>query len=252
MTGAATRGDLWIRPIRQVPGAALRLFCFPHAGGAVSYFRPLFTRLPGGVDVVGVQYPGRQDRAAEPQVRSIQELADDVAAALSPAWTGTPFAFFGHSMGSIVAFEVAVRLRASGVAPSILFASGHRAPSLRRDATAPRWDDSRLLAEVSELSGTEPELLADPDILDMVLPPLRADYHAIRTYRPAPGTPRLDVPITALVGDSDPRVSVDDVDAWRDHTTGRFARHVCAGGDHFYLARHPDWTRARITEGLAL
>jgi surfactin synthase thioesterase subunit len=153
-------------------------------------------------------------------------------------------------MGAVVAFEVAVRLRRAGVHPSILLVSGRRGPSVIRDEEVHQLDDHRLIAAVAALGGTEPEVLAHPGLLDLVLPSLRADYRAVETYRPTPGTWRLDTPITALIGDRDPQVTLEEANAWRDRTTDRFELHVCPGGGHFYLSQYSDWTADRIAEAL--
>jgi pyochelin biosynthetic protein PchC len=250
MTGAVTRNNLWLCPVRPVANAGFRLLCFPHAGGAGSFYRPVFARFPADVDVVAVQYPGRQERMAEPQVRDIASLADAVAAALSPGWTDVPFAFFGHSMGAIVAYEVAARMRAAG--PSRLFVSGRRSPSSFREEGVHKLGDKGLVADVLKLSGTSSALLNDPDVLAMVLPTLRADYRAIETYVPVAGTPPLDVPIEVLLGDQDPKVTTAEAESWRDHTTDTCQVHVLPGGSHFYLSENPEWTIEMVAAALGL
>jgi pyochelin biosynthesis protein PchC len=113
----------WIRGYRRVPGG-VSLFCFPHAGGAASYFRGWPAGLAPGIEVLAVQYPGREDRAVEPCLTTVADLADQIQAALGPSLPGT-FAFFGHSMGAILAFEVARRIaREQGRGPAHLFVSG--------------------------------------------------------------------------------------------------------------------------------
>jgi pyochelin biosynthetic protein PchC len=253
LTETTVREQLWIRDLRTDRGGATTLLCFPHAGGSVSSFRPLAAAVPSDIDMVGVQYPGRQDRRREPAIADLGRLADEITAVLSQEWTSTPYAFFGHSMGAVVAFEVALRLRSLGrPGPFALFASGRRAPSRHRAETVHQLDDAGLVAEISSLSGTEPSLLEDPDVRAMVLPPLRADYRAIETYRMADAATPLDVPISALIGERDPRVTREEAQAWCEHTTGPFQLHQCPDGDHFYLSRFPEWTADRITSGIAV
>ncbi|WSL21562.1 alpha/beta fold hydrolase [Streptomyces sp. NBC_01283] len=209
-----------------------RLVCFPHAGGSASYFHGLTQRLAPDVDVLAVQYPGRQDRISEPSLENIADLADQAYEALKP-WTGKPLALFGHSMGAVVAFEVALRLAADGTVPLRLFPSGRRAPSRFREENVHLRDDDGLLREVASLAGTDSALLADPDMRRMILPSLRADYRAVETYRHTGGK-RLDCPVLALAGADDPKAPLDDVRAWGEHTTREFAMEVFPGG-HFYL-----------------
>lgn len=226
----------WIRRFHPVPGARVRLVCLPHAGGAAGFYHPLSGLLAPEVEVLAVQYPGRQERRHEPAAEDIGVLADRVTAALG-LFIEQPFALFGHSMGAVVAFEVARRLGADPAAapPLALIASGRRAPSLTRDEEIHQLDDDGLVAEIESLRGTSPGLLADEELRRMVLPAVRADYRAIESYRCPPDAAPLTVPITVLVGDSDPRVTVEEAGAWALHTDAGTDVHVFPGGDHFYL-----------------
>lgn len=223
---------LWCRRFDPAPDAAHRLVCFPHAGGSASYYRPMATALSPSVDVVAVQYPGRQDRRNEPLVDDIGTLADQVHEVLR-GWDDRPLTFFGHSMGALVAFEVARRFEDEASGPVRLFASGRRAPSRYRDENVHRRDDNGIIAEVKSMSGTDDRLLGDEELIRMILPALRGDYRAVETYRSAPGA-TVGCPVTALVGDSDPKTSIDEARDWEKHTTADFDLHVFSGG-HFYL-----------------
>jgi surfactin synthase thioesterase subunit len=230
--------DRWVRRFHPSGGAATQLLCLPHAGGSASYFFGVSKALAPEIDVLAAQYPGRQDRLHEPVLRSVQELADRLVAAIEPL-TGRPITLFGHSLGATLGFEVALRLERDGCKPTALFASGRPAPSrVRRELTHQR-DDAGLLAAVRELGGTDAALLEDPEIRGLVLPAIRGDYVAAETYTYRPG-PRLSCPVVALVGDDDPRVTLDEARAWREHTAGEFELAVFPGG-HFYLNDHvPD------------
>ena len=225
----------WIRRFHPSPEAVARLLCFAHAGGSASYFFPVSRAMAPAVEVLAVQYPGRQERRAERCIEDIGELADRIAEAVRP-WTGRPLALFGHSMGATVAFEVALRLERDGIVPAGLFASGRRAPSLYKPENVHRRPDDRLLDELRELSGTDAELLADEEFVQLILPPLRSDYRAVQSYRHQPGA-RLACPVDALAGEDDPKASAAEMQAWRGHTTGPFALHLFTGG-HFYLNDH--------------
>jgi surfactin synthase thioesterase subunit len=226
----------WVRRFAPADDAADRLVCLPHAGGSASFFFPYANALRPKTDVLAVQYPGRQDRWRDPLIDNIADLADAVTAALRP-WLDRPFALFGHSMGASIAFEVAGRLAADGIVPTHLYASGRRAPSLHRDDERIHlMDDDAIVAEMAAMSGTDPSILADRDLLAMVLPGVRNDFRVAETYRYA-GTPPLTCPITALTGSADPRVTLAEVQAWRAHTTSEFDVRVFPGG-HFYLVDH--------------
>ncbi|WP_216215651.1 thioesterase II family protein [Amycolatopsis aidingensis] len=247
MTVNAEDTTAWIRRYHPAPDAPHRLVCFPHAGGSASYYFPVARSLSPRVDVLAVQYPGRQDRHTEPCIDDIGELAGRTAEALRP-WTGQPLAFFGHSMGASLAFEVARRFEADGILLSRLFVSGRRAPTRTRNDGVHQLDDEGLLAEMRMLGGTEAAVLQEEDLLRMMLPVLRNDYKAAETYRYVPG-PDVSCPIHALVGDQDPRVPVDEARSWGDHTSGEFTLRVFPGG-HFYLGQQQAEVLRTISEHL--
>jgi pyochelin biosynthesis protein PchC len=217
---------LWFRRFSEAPSGAPRLVCFPHAGGAASWYQPFAPHFEGRAELVAVQYPGRQDRRSEPLTDDIRALADQIAPLLT---RDRPLHLFGHSMGAMIAFEVALR-----VEPGHLFVSGRRAPQIVRDDRVHEKDDAGLIAEVRRLAGTNARVFDDEELVRMVLPAIRADYRAAETYRYRPG-PALSCPVTALTGDADPKASVDEVGQWRARTTGVFALKVFSGG-HFFLS----------------
>ncbi|ANW16850.1 thioesterase II family protein [Streptomyces clavuligerus] len=227
---------LWLRNYSPAPGADIRLVCFPHAGGAASAYHPMAKALSPSVDVSAVQYPGRQDRRTEPCAESLAELADRIVPVLSALDDDRPLALFGHSMGATVAYEVARRLeRSAGTpAPVLVLLSGRRPPHHATQLGGVHLrDDAGVLRELSFLGGSVMEALADPELLELVMPAIRGDYRAVETYVHVPGPP-LRCPVVALTGDADPRASVAEVEDWREYTTGTFGLHVFPGG-HFYL-----------------
>lgn len=242
----------WFRRFTTAAGNGPRLVCFPHAGGSATAYTHLTRTLPADFDVVSVQYPGRQDRYREAPFTTLAALVEAVAEELAhelAADPGRPYALFGHSMGALVAFETA-RLLARGElpGPQRLFLSGRSAPSPRTSAHYQLYDDADVLAEVRRLGGTDQAMLDNPEILEMVLPALLADYRALGTYSWRAGEP-LTTAITALTGDRDPMVTVQEARTWREHTSGDFALKVFPGG-HFYLVDHIDQVAAAVTEGL--
>ncbi|HUZ25304.1 MAG TPA: alpha/beta fold hydrolase [Streptosporangiaceae bacterium] len=241
-------GSLWLRPASPVPdqrpdpdtGQAIAtdassgtdLICFPHAGGSASYYFPLLAPLAARMDVYVVQYPGRHDRRHEPPIPSIAALADQVAAAI-PAAPGRRLALFGHSMGALVAFEVALRLRRSSHAVAHLFASARRAPSSIGAELLHHRPDEEIAAELHRLGGGPHDPAVQRTLMRLVMPALRNDLRAAETYVPRPGQ-SVSCPVTALTGAADPRTSLDDARAWAQATTGDFFLRVFPGG-HFYL-----------------
>ena len=234
MHTSAVRPDRWITRPRPSPRARLRLLCLPHAGGGASAFRGWADALPAEVEVCPVQLPGREDRLAEPPFDRLAPLVQALADAVEPLLS-LPFAVFGHSNGALVGFELARALRARGrPQPVHLFASGRRAPDLPPDRppihSLPEAD---FLAELEELGGLPRELLEHRELLELLLPMLRADVAVHETYR-FQEQPPLACPITAYAGVADPKVSRPQVEAWARHTAGRFTLRTFPGG-HFYL-----------------
>lgn len=235
-TKSATHEELWIRRFHATKQDGVRLVCFPHAGGSASFFFPMSKVLSPAMDVLAVQYPGRQDRRMEKGIDNIPDLADEAFEALK-SQLDCRMVLFGHSMGAVLAFEVARRLERETDAKVMgLFASGRRAPSRYRDESVHLRDDEGIVAELKLMSGTDAALLGDDEILRMILPAIRSDYAAIESYRCEPGA-TVACPITVLVGDSDPKTSLEEATAWSGHTTGPFELRTFQGG-HFFLAHH--------------
>jgi len=246
--------EKWLRRYHPSATSGARLICFPHAGGSASYYHPVSAYFPPDVDVIALQYPGRQDRRMEPCITDLGVLADRITAQIT-GLSEMPTVLFGHSMGAILAFEVAWRLerdfpgRGARVPLSVI-ASGRRAPGIVRPETIHQRDDAGLLDEIRMLNGTRSTILDDEEILRIALPALRGDYRAIETYPGAEGRV-LDAPLTVLVGDSDPRTKVEDALAWKAHTSGAFRMEVFSGG-HFFLADHARAVNAEIAKEVAL
>ncbi len=248
MTTSALDQNLWVRRYHPTADGSPRLVCFPHAGGSASFFFKLSALLSPGIEVLAVQYPGRQDRRNEPFLESIDSMAASIAGA-SAGWRTRPYAFLGHSMGAVVAYEVARRLdRESAPGPVRLIASGRRAPSRFRHGDVHLRDDEGLLDELRELGGTDERLLADPDIREMTIGPTRSDYRAIETYRHPAGAP-LSCPVTVLTGTADPHTTVDEASAWSEHTTGTCELLTFPGG-HFFLDERRDEVAQAIRTAL--
>lgn len=233
MTVTPTR---WLRRPLPRPAARVSLVCFPHAGGAAAFYTPWARLLPPGVELVAVQYPGRQDRLGEPPAETMDELAGAVTEALRAGRPDRDLVLFGHSMGAAVAWETALRLEASGPGLRHVFVSGRPGPRRQRPGDVHLRDDDGLAAELRELGGTHTELLDEPEIRAVLLPSVRADYRLIETYRPDVEA-RLRCPLGAFTGDRDDQATEVDLAAWRTATAGTFTGRVLPGG-HFYLVPH--------------
>ncbi|GIJ29210.1 thioesterase [Micromonospora qiuiae] len=243
----ANEPNRWIRRYRAAPDAAVQLVCLPHAGGTASYYQPMAKSLFPEVEVLAVQYPGRQDRFNEPCIRDFAALTEGAFAAVHSALDDRPVALFGHSMGALLAFGLAKRLEANGIEPITLFPSAMRPAGRPHDLPHLASDDD-LIAEIATLDGTEERLLDNEDMRTVFLPALRADYTALSTYR-------LDdigvaCPVVSLAGDKDDHVPAEDVATWAKHTTGPFDLHVFPGG-HFYLNRQWNDVAAMLKQQVA-
>jgi pyochelin biosynthetic protein PchC len=234
----------WLRRPLPRPTARTSLVCFPHAGGAAAFYTPWARLLPPDVELVAVQYPGRQDRVGEPPAGTMDELAGAVAEALRADRAGRELVLFGHSMGASVAWETALRLEGSGRGPRHVVVSGRPGPGRQRPGTVHLRDDDGLAAELRRLGGTHGDLLDDPEVRALLLPAVRADYRLIETYRPDTAA-RLRCPLTAVTGDRDEEATEAEVAVWRTATDGPFTGFVLPGG-HFYLVAQAERVVAAV------
>ena len=234
----------WLRDAR--PEAALKLLCLPHAGGGAASFTRWLGLLPPEISPVRVQLPGREDVASQPPLRRVHE----VLAELLPQTRqllDTPVALYGHSMGALVAFELARALTVEGAAPVHLFVSGRRAPHLpTRKATIHHLPDAEFAAALADAGGLGAS--ASPTFRRYALPIIRADLEIAEEFRYR-AQPRLHCPITAFYGSEDPIVDVDQVEAWANETDSTFDIHGFSG-DHFFNQRHRTAIAARIAAAL--
>ncbi|MFI1648582.1 alpha-hydroxy-acid oxidizing protein [Streptomyces avidinii] len=232
----AGRTTGWIRTPHARPDATARLVCFPHAGGAANAFTALSAGLPEDIELLAVQYPGRQDRRAEPCAEEIGELAAGVAGALASR-SDLPLFLLGHSMGALVAFETARLLEEHGTVAR-LFVSAARPPA--QDWEEPDLTlvgDEELVAGLRRLGGIPEPLLRDPEIVAEVLRLLRADHRALLHHHCAEGT-AVAAPVTVLLAAADPKNSLEQMAGWARHTTGGQDLVTLSGG-HFSLVERP-------------
>ncbi|GAA2288471.1 non-ribosomal peptide synthase [Streptomyces ruber] len=242
-----TDPDEWVvrsgaaRDVRRI-----RLVCFPQAGGGTLAYRPWAAALAPDVEVLPVVLPGRDSRYAEPPYTDLRRLARAAAAGLRPILSDheppVPYAFFGHSLGAVLAYETARVLSEAHHPPALLIVSGsappHRAAETARAChTLP---DEEFLTEVVRLGGVPHAALDEPELIRVMLPVLRADFTAAETYAHAAAVP-LDCPVAVYAGDADTSVPRAQLTGWDRVTQVRPVRHRLFAGDHFYLddARQP-------------
>ena len=221
----------WIVTCRR--GDGLRLICFPYAGGGPSLFRGWPLELSQQVEVCAVQLPGREARMKEPPIGDLRRLVVELADAIEPS-LDRPFALFGHSVGGLVAFEFARELRRrDGVEPVHLFVSGCPAPELSDDDRLSELPDGEFLERMRRFNGTPREILEHAEMMELVLPTLRADFSLRDTYRHRAESP-LGCAISAFGGMADRAVGVDKLNPWSAHTAGGFQLWLFQG-DHFFV-----------------
>jgi surfactin synthase thioesterase subunit len=213
--------------------AGTRLFCVPYAGGGTAVFRDWPGGLPG-VEVGVVRLPGRESRFRDRPYSDMPTLVRDLADVLLAETDGRPYALFGHSMGGRIVFEVTRRIRQlGGEQPSHLFVSGCRAPQLAVPVATYDLPKAEFLTHLRTMGGAPPEFFESAELIDLLLPVVRADFAVVDTYAYVPGAP-LDLPVHAFHGDADPQMAPADVAGWRAQTTGRYQETLVAG-DHFFV-----------------
>lgn len=224
----------WVRVPTPTPNARLRLFCFPYAGGGASVFRSWSRMLPASLQVCPVQLPGREDRLREAPFTAMSALMEALVPAVQP-FLDKPFAIFGHSLGAVVGFELARHLRRQGEAqPVRLFVSSSRAPQVPDpDPPIHTLPEPEFIDELRNLKGTPEEVFQHRELLDMMVPLLRADFAVLETYEYREAPP-LDCPISALGGLDDDEVKRGELAAWRRQTTSAFTLRMFPG-HHFFL-----------------
>jgi len=224
----------WIVNTHPNPAARLRLFCFPYAGGGAAAYRLWPGELPASIDVCRVQPPGRETRLREGLYTNLTELVETMAEVLRPD-LDMPFAFFGHSLGAMLAFELSRECRRRfGLQPRRLLVSSCRAPRQPRPESIHHLPDDDFIEQLRvRYEGIPEAVLRIPELLELMLPILRADMQMFSTHVHR-NEERLDVPITAFGGRDDPSIEPAQLEPWGIETSGRFRR-VLFPGKHFYL-----------------
>lgn len=231
----------WLHQPRLCPSPRLRLFCLPYAGGAASIYRTWRTRLPADVELCPVQLPGREGRFAESALDDPEALLTELHAAIAP-WLDRPFVLMGYSMGALIAHALACRMQASGgPAPERLVVAACSSPDHPAQVDPDRMNDAEFIAHVGSLGGTPAAVFEHAELMEMLLPMLRADFRLVRRLREAALLrleSRLRCPITALAAQDDPHATPLQVARWGDFTQGGLHCTSIPGG-HFSLWQQP-------------
>jgi medium-chain acyl-[acyl-carrier-protein] hydrolase len=226
--------DVWLKCPKPNPQARLRLFCFPYAGGRASIFRAWPERLPTSVEVCPVELPGRGTRIKERPYDQLLPLVRTLADVLLPR-LDKPFAFFGHSLGALISFELTRQLRRQhGPGPVHLFVSGARAPHVPKPRAAINdLPESEFLEALRRLNGTPRAVLEHSELMQILIPILRADFAVSETYAYTKEPP-LDCPVSVFGGMQDRGACREHLEAWPDQTRSSFSLWMLPG-DHFFL-----------------
>lgn len=240
--------DTWVQRYCPNDQARLRLFCFPYAGGRASIFRPWVDSLPSEIEVCSIQLPGREERLREPPYKRLEPLVEALAAALMP-YLDRPFAFYGHSMGALVSFEVARRLRDEyDRHPVALHLAAFRAPQLPNPNIRIYHLPSEVFKVVLRADGIPETILQNEELMQLMLPTLRADYEVCDTYDHHERS-TLTCPFFLYCGTDDVRIRETDMVGWPDHTLGE-SRMTMVPGSHLFLHTAQDFLLTRIAQSL--
>jgi surfactin synthase thioesterase subunit len=238
----------WIRKFHNADSTDRPpLLIFPHAGAGASGYRQLSKALSEDFDVLAFQYPGRQDRASEPPLTSLPDIAAGAFAefAASEFNRGAPITTLGHSMGALVSFEFARIAEAAGVTVRQLTILAAVAPHLAASKPPAPKDDEALLEHLRVLGGTNADVIADPELVMMTFPVVKADHRAAEAYSCEP-TARVAARIHVIGGDQDPIVTMADLNGWREHSDT--VEITMFSGGHFFLLDEVDAIRDVLSE----
>lgn len=226
---------------------AVRLFCLPYAGGSARIFTEWAARLPGWIDVAPLELPGRGFRFDEPVLDDLDELVEDLHATVK-ARLDRPFAVFGHSLGAMLGFELIRRLERDAGRAIHFYPSGAGAPCLPTRNPAPQFSAGAMRAHLAGLGGTPRELVDNDELMELMMPVLKADFSIADTYR-CSTEHKLRCPTTAFCGVDDNEAPSSDVLAWRRHVSAPFAVRFLPGG-HFFVNSARAELLAQLTSSL--
>lgn len=239
----------WIVRHRPLIQPSLRLFCFPYAGAGSSIFRTWGKQFPSDIEICAIQLPGREKRIREPLIENVSSLVENLIPALLP-YLDRPFAFFGHSLGALICFELSRQLRQQNApTPSHLFVSARHAPHIpNQNKPIHQLPDIEFIEALRCYNGTPQSVLENAELMSMLIEILRADLKINETYIYNQTKP-FDFPISAFGGLKDNLVNIQALQSWSDRTTNKFTLRMFAG-DHFFLKHQQDSILQAIAEDL--
>ncbi len=232
------KDNIWFQVLQPVSVPTKRIFCMPYAGGSASAFASWQEDFSFNVEVCSIQLPGHFGRMHEPCINRLGKMISQLLQAMRPYLADCPYYFFGHSMGARVAFEIACAIKKEGLpGPRELFVSGARAPHLpRKRKIIHDLPHDEFIEEVDKINGTPKEVFENNELLELILPILRADFAVCETWEEKIED-ILDCPLRVFGGLNDPGVDLEDLDAWQECSSSEFKRHMFPG-DHFFIQPH--------------
>ncbi|WP_281558771.1 alpha/beta fold hydrolase [Thalassomonas sp. RHCl1] len=235
----------WLVNPSPRPNADLRLICFPYAGGNAATFTPWIKQLNTNIELIAIQAPGRASRLFETPYNKMDDLVDELMT-LIPPLLNTPTIFYGHSLGSRVAFELMTRLKAQGLPLPVHFiASGSRGPQAKaKENTTYHLPDDAFMAELENLNGTPKAVLENKELMELFLPLLRADFEIAETYQYTSNI-TFDCPLTVLGGKQDSKITQEHLQGWQDFFALPADIQILPG-DHFFIDSHPDLVTEQV------
>jgi len=228
----------YFRLIKPAKNPRANLICFPFAGSGASIYQGWRNQIDGRINLYGLQAPGREDRIKEEPLINLNKLIDELMVSLSSLNQNLPIILFGHSLGAIIAYELAKKIHGTKIKSALLIVSGRQAPNiLSKFPSVSHLNDEQLLQEITVLNGIPDEILQNNELLEIVLPVLRADFKLADNYY-AEIKDKLDCPVIAICSLDDPWVSVEEANKWKLTTIGLFQVKTFLG-DHFYFKKNP-------------
>ena len=238
----------WVAVFSKPTQPKMRMFCFPYAGGSAQVYKNWNDLLPDYLQLSAIQLPGRSSRFTEEPYNTIEPLLDDLMPEIRP-FLDMPFVFFGHSLGAAVSFELSRRLQSDGLRPEFLFVSGRNAPHLpRKRPPIHHLPEGEFKTELLSMNGTPKEILENQELMDLMVPMLRADFSVSETYEHQEGE-NLTCPMASFGGVDDPDVDEEGVSGWGKHTKGPFQYRMLPG-DHFFLHQSREMLLQEIAQYL--
>lgn len=238
----------WIKIYGGTQQPQFRLICFPYAGGGASIYGGWSKFLPDSFQICALQLPGREDRISEKPIDAMDDLIQAFHLSIS-SLLKQPFAFFGHSMGALIAYEYSLYLDDKhGIAPNHLFVSARRPPQIPNTRSPiHRQGKEEFLRSVKRLGGTPDELLNHEEMLALMIPLLRSDFALSENYQPNP-VRHLRCPITVFGGDTDSEAPVGDLERWKEISIGSFRKQIYSGGHFFIHSMYEEMIRQIVTD----